>query len=55
LRGLALIYVAALASMAMQIDGLIGENGILPNHSVLATIAQYFPGNNLRLSNGIPS
>ncbi|MGD0961058.1 MAG: lipase maturation factor family protein [Methylomonas sp.] len=43
LRGLALIYFAAFASMAVQIDGLIGENGILPVQSVLAIIARYFP------------
>lgn len=30
LRGLALIYIAAFASMAVQIDGLVGPNGILP-------------------------
>ena len=43
LRGLALIYFAAFASMAVQIDGLIGENGISPIQSELAAIAQYFP------------
>jgi len=49
LRGLALIYFAAFTSMAVQIEGLIGENGILPLQSKLATIAQYFPGNNYRV------
>lgn len=43
LRGLALIYLAAFASMSGQIEGLIGENGILPIQSELAAIARYSP------------
>ncbi|NOT11829.1 MAG: lipase maturation factor family protein [Methylococcaceae bacterium] len=43
LRGLALIYLAAFASMAGQIEGLIGENGILPIKSELAAVTQNFP------------
>ena len=43
LRGLALIYFSAFASMASQILGLIGENGILPIHSKLTKIAHIFP------------
>jgi lipase maturation factor 1 len=46
LRGLALIYFAAFASMAVQIEGLIGANGILPIKSVLSTIAHNAPENN---------
>ena len=30
LRGLGLVYLAAFASMAVQVDGLIGSHGILP-------------------------
>ena len=30
LRGLGLIYLIAFASMAVQVSGLIGEQGILP-------------------------
>ncbi|MGZ8184476.1 MAG: lipase maturation factor family protein [Methylobacter sp.] len=43
LRGLAVIYFAAFASMAVQIEGLIGENGILPIQSKLSEIARIFP------------
>jgi hypothetical protein len=43
LRGLAAIYFAAFASMAVQIEGLISENGILPIQSKLAEIARLFP------------
>ena len=43
LRGLALIYFSAFASMALQIQGLIGENGILPIQFKLTEIAQIFP------------
>ena len=43
LRGLALIYFSAFASMAVQIQGLIGENGILPIQLKLTEIAQIFP------------
>jgi lipase maturation factor 1 len=44
LRGLALIYFSAFASMALQIQGLIGENGILPIQLKLTEIAWFFPG-----------
>ncbi len=43
LRGLAVIYFAAFASMAVQIEGLIGANGILPIRSKLTEIARLFP------------
>jgi hypothetical protein len=43
LRGLAAIYFAAFASMSVQIEGLIGENGILPVQSKLTEIARLFP------------
>jgi lipase maturation factor 1 len=43
LRGLGLIYLAAFASMATQIDGLIGTNGILPLQEQLVRIAQDLP------------
>jgi hypothetical protein len=43
LRGLALIYFSAFASMAVQIEGLIGEQGLLPIKTELARIARYFP------------
>lgn len=36
LRGLALIYLAAFASLAVQIEGLVGADGILPVQSFLA-------------------
>lgn len=36
LRGLALIYLAAFASMAVQIEGLVGSEGILPAAEWLA-------------------
>ncbi|MBC8379747.1 MAG: lipase maturation factor family protein [Planctomycetes bacterium] len=43
LRGLAIIYFAAFASMAVQIEGLVGKNGILPIQSKLTEIALLFP------------
>lgn len=42
LRGLALIYFSAFASMAIQIDGLVGANGILPVVSKLALVEQFY-------------
>lgn len=42
LRGLALIYFSAFASMSVQIEGLVGENGILPLVSKLALIEQFY-------------
>ncbi|MGR9085577.1 MAG: lipase maturation factor family protein [Gammaproteobacteria bacterium] len=42
LRGLALIYVAAFASMAVQIEGLIGAEGILPAKSWLLAQSQRY-------------
>jgi lipase maturation factor len=45
LRCLALIYFAAFASMSVQIDGLIGANGILPLTTKLSAWAQHFPDN----------
>jgi hypothetical protein len=41
LRGLGLVYFAAFASWATQIDGLIGVDGILPAKEMLAQFAQY--------------
>ena len=42
LRGLAFIYFAAFASMAIQIEGLLGANGILPAVDKLALIEQFY-------------
>ena len=42
LRGLAVIYFSAFASMAVQIDGLVGVNGILPVVSKLAGVEQFY-------------
>ncbi|MEC4750220.1 lipase maturation factor family protein [Methylomicrobium sp. Wu6] len=42
LRGLALIYLAAFASMAVQIEGLIGTHGILPIDVKLAEAARFY-------------
>ena len=38
LRGLALIYLIAFASLVPQIGGLIGSHGILPAHDYLETV-----------------
>ena len=35
LRGLAIVYIIAFASLLPQIDGLIGSNGILPAREFL--------------------
>jgi len=43
LRGLGLVYLSAFWSMATQIEGLIGANGILPLQEQLAQIAQALP------------
>jgi len=42
LRGLALIYFAAFASMAVQIEGLVGSDGILPAIDKLALIEHLY-------------
>lgn len=38
LRGLAIVYLVAFASLLPQIDGLIGSNGILPVHNYLEAV-----------------
>lgn len=43
LRGLAIIYFCSFASMAVQIEGLIGSNGILPIAAKLSWIEQLYP------------
>lgn len=43
LRGLAMIYFAAFASMATQVEGLIGSSGILPIHNALQQFARTVP------------
>ena len=43
LRGLALIYFAAFTSMAVQIEGLVGANGILPIALKLDLIERFYP------------
>ncbi len=45
LRGLAVIYFAAFASIAVQIEGIVGVSGILPVQSKLTVIAQLFSDN----------
>ena len=47
LRGLALIYFSAFASMAIQIEGLVGSNGILPVTTRLELIEQLYPSQKL--------
>ena len=42
LRGLGLIYVAAFASLAVQILGLVGSSGLLPLESDLSALHRYF-------------
>jgi hypothetical protein len=42
LRGLAVIYLIAFASLLPQIDGLIGSNGILPAHDYLQSVHSEF-------------
>ncbi|MBL1262342.1 lipase maturation factor family protein [Candidatus Methylomicrobium oryzae] len=42
LRGLAMIYLAAFASLSVQIEGLIGTQGILPIQAKLAESAQLY-------------
>jgi hypothetical protein len=41
LRGLGLIYLAAFASLAVQLDGLIGSRGILPAAEFLDAVARH--------------
>ena len=40
LRALGLIFFSAFYSLAFQIRGLIGPNGILPAHNYLAEVAR---------------
>ena len=42
LAGLALIYLAAFVSLAVQIEGLVGSDGILPLQDYLAAIAERY-------------
>src|SRR6185437_8959077 len=44
LRALGLIYFSAFYSLAFQIRGLIGPEGILPASQYLSILPQYFPG-----------
>lgn len=44
LRALGLIYFSAFYSLAFQIRGLIGPNGILPAQDYLEAVARTFPG-----------
>ena len=44
LRGLALVYLIAFASLLPQVDGLIGANGILPARDFLRTVRSDFGG-----------
>jgi hypothetical protein len=43
LRGLGLVYLSAFWSMATQVNGLIGADGILPLQGQLARITQMYP------------
>lgn len=45
LRLIALIYLAAFVSIALEITGLVGENGILPAAEHLASLEQHFGEN----------
>lgn len=47
-RGLALIYLSAFASMAVQIEGLLGSEGILPATSALSALQDVSPLHKLR-------
>ncbi|MGR9053349.1 MAG: lipase maturation factor family protein [Gammaproteobacteria bacterium] len=42
-RGLGLIYFAAFASMSVQVEGLIGSDGILPLRETLTEVGRIFP------------
>ena len=42
LRGLGLVYLAAFASLAVQILGLVGSGGVLPLESDLEALRRYF-------------
>jgi len=44
LDGLALVYLAAFLSMAVQITGLVGRSGLLPLADYLHAVAQAHPG-----------
>jgi hypothetical protein len=49
LRGLALIYLIAFASLLPQMNGLIGTHGILPAHDYLETIRSDYGSNSYTL------
>ena len=44
LRGLGLVYVAAFASLAVQIRGLVGTAGVLPLEPYLGSLIDHFGG-----------
>jgi lipase maturation factor 1 len=49
LRLLGVAYLAAFASLAVQVDGLIGSRGILPASQFLARVRAEYPGTALSL------
>ena len=49
LRTLGLIYLIAFLSLWVQIDGLVGSNGILPARDYLSTIQDNFGNERYRL------
>ncbi|MBX7244607.1 MAG: hypothetical protein K1X53_03860, partial [Candidatus Sumerlaeaceae bacterium] len=53
LRGLGLTYLAALLSLWVQIDGLVGSRGILPAAELYATVKERFGGGGFLLVPGI--
>jgi predicted DCC family thiol-disulfide oxidoreductase YuxK len=44
LRALGVIYLIAFASLAVQVLGLIGRNGIVPAGEILSAVRGYYPG-----------
>jgi lipase maturation factor 1 len=42
LRGLGLVYLIAFLSLWVQIDGLIGERGILPAHNFFSAVREHY-------------
>ena len=49
LRTLGLIYLIAFLSLWVQIDGLVGSNGILPARDYLSTIQDNFGNERYRI------
>ena len=48
LRALGLVYVAAFVSFGIQVEGLIGDEGVRPASLTMTLVSRQLPGERLR-------